>query len=195
MHDHDPTSRVGAWSCNRARWRPRWMDGVRLCAWVAVLVRLCWCFATADRAKVHLVHGLSKGTQRRGQGEASADALARVQFCRSCPDPSSEGSEVSGLVAAQVRAHAKHRDSPTCLVNPNRLPCIINRRCGAAPHPGPHPGPHPPTPVLDVWRASRDAAGSTRLRGGGRARIRSAQLWRAVENTQRRRAPGEHRSL
>ena len=153
------------------------MDGVRLCAWVAVLVRLCWCFATADRAKVHLVHGLSKGTQRRGQGEASADALARVQFCRSCPDPSSEGSEVSGLVAAQVRAHAKHRDSPTCLVNPNRLPCIIQPplRGGPSPWPSPWPSPCPSPSYPGPGRLARVA----RCR-----RVHATSRWRPSSYTQ-----------
>ena len=55
------------------------------------------------RARALLVHGVATGTQRRGQGAPAEDALARVQFCRLCPNPGAEGSEVSGLVAAQAR--------------------------------------------------------------------------------------------
>ena len=71
------------------------------------------------RARALLVHGVATGTQRRGRAAPTEDALAHVQFCRLCPNPGAEGSEVSGLVAAQARrpranlalARARERDA------------------------------------------------------------------------------------
>ena len=68
---------------------------------LSLLTALCVTATPHSRSRVLLVHGLAKGKQRR-DAAVNLDWLVRVQFCRMCPDPGAEGSEVSGLVAAQV---------------------------------------------------------------------------------------------